>query len=117
MSGVVNKAVADKAVAVRADELIRKPFQPQELISRVKSLLQPKSAEFAGLGKATTPSIALDKLFAPAPAAPAARPIAPFPTRVRLHLARSSRGPAPWPKPSSRVPRRQASNHHNHTRA
>src|SRR6202040_313572 len=39
MSGVVNKTVADKAVAVHADELIRKPFQPQELISRVKALL------------------------------------------------------------------------------
>ncbi|MGB8459077.1 MAG: response regulator, partial [Candidatus Acidiferrum sp.] len=36
MSGVVNKSVADKAVAVKADELIRKPFQPQELIGRVK---------------------------------------------------------------------------------
>src|ERR1700720_1882680 len=42
MSGVVNKTVADKAIAVKADELIRKPFQPQELISRVKSLLGPK---------------------------------------------------------------------------
>jgi CheY-like chemotaxis protein len=42
MSGVVNKTVADKAVAVKADELIRKPFQPQELIGRVKSLLGPK---------------------------------------------------------------------------
>src|SRR5580698_3828096 len=42
MSGVVNKSVADKAVAVKADELIRKPFQPLELISRVKSLLEPK---------------------------------------------------------------------------
>src|SRR5208282_6905774 len=42
MSGVVNKSVADKAVAVKADELIRKPFQPQELIGRVKSLLEPK---------------------------------------------------------------------------
>src|SRR5882762_4536132 len=38
MSGVVNKTVADKAIAVKADELIRKPFQPQELIGRVKSL-------------------------------------------------------------------------------
>src|ERR1700692_4676892 len=28
MSGVVNKSVADKAVAVKADELIRKPFAP-----------------------------------------------------------------------------------------
>jgi len=44
MSGVVNKTVADKAVAVKADELIRKPFQPQELISRVKTLLGPKIA-------------------------------------------------------------------------
>src|SRR5215470_15019578 len=44
MSGVVNKTVADKAVSVRADELIRKPFQPQELIARVKSLLGPKTA-------------------------------------------------------------------------
>src|SRR5271155_2767488 len=64
MSGVVNKTVADKAVAVRADELIRKPFQPQELILRVKSLLQPKSAEFASLSKPSAPGIALDKLFA-----------------------------------------------------
>ena len=37
MSGVVNRAVAEKAMAVRADELIRKPFQPQELILRVKN--------------------------------------------------------------------------------
>src|SRR4029077_16548029 len=44
MSGVVNKSVADKAVTVKADELIRKPFQPQELISRVKALLEPKRA-------------------------------------------------------------------------
>jgi CheY-like chemotaxis protein len=44
MSGVVNKSVADKAVAVHADELMRKPFQPQELIGRVKALLAPKDA-------------------------------------------------------------------------
>ena len=43
MSGVVNKTVADKAVGVKADELIRKPFQPQELIGRVKALLNPKA--------------------------------------------------------------------------
>src|SRR6516162_6034648 len=43
MSGVVNKSVADKAVSVKADELIRKPFQPQELINRVKALLEPKT--------------------------------------------------------------------------
>jgi DNA-binding response OmpR family regulator len=44
MSGVVNKSVAEKAMAVKADELIRKPFQPQELIARVKNLLNPRPA-------------------------------------------------------------------------
>src|SRR6059058_3816415 len=44
MSGVVNRAVAEKAFAVKADELIRKPFQPQDLIARVRHLLQPKAA-------------------------------------------------------------------------
>src|SRR5882757_3061468 len=45
MSGVVNKSVADKAVSVGADELIRKPFQPQDLIARVKGFLEPKSEQ------------------------------------------------------------------------
>jgi CheY-like chemotaxis protein len=73
MSGVVNKTVADKAVSVQADELIRKPFQPQELISRVKSLLYPKEASPAGR-EAAAPSTAnpLSSLFAPPPAQPAA---------------------------------------------
>ena len=44
MSGVVNKAVADRAVSVQADELVRKPFQPQELIGRVRALLNAAKA-------------------------------------------------------------------------
>src|SRR3954454_24112319 len=47
MSGVVNKQVAEKAFSVKADELIRKPFQPGDLIGRVKLLLG-KSARPAG---------------------------------------------------------------------
>ncbi|HTU34655.1 MAG TPA: response regulator [Candidatus Acidoferrum sp.] len=43
MSGIVNREVAERAMAVKADELIRKPFQPQELIARVKKLLNPQS--------------------------------------------------------------------------
>jgi len=39
MSGVVNKEVAEKANDVKADELIRKPFHPQDLVDRVKKLL------------------------------------------------------------------------------
>jgi len=65
MSGVVNKSVADKAVAVKADELIRKPFQPQELISRVKTLLGgSKQPEETPQPKIEVPS-ALSGLFAP----------------------------------------------------
>jgi DNA-binding response OmpR family regulator len=68
MSGVVNKSVADRAVSVKADELIRKPFQPQELISRVKSLLDPKPTSAAAAHDRQTPSSALSGLFAPPPA-------------------------------------------------
>ncbi len=72
MSGVVNKTVADKAVSVQADELIRKPFQPQELIGRVKSLLAPKSATPAATERpapSTSHSApnALSSLFSPPP--------------------------------------------------
>src|SRR6516165_149376 len=42
MSGVVNRAVAERAFSVKADELIRKPFQPQDLIARVRQLLSPR---------------------------------------------------------------------------
>jgi CheY-like chemotaxis protein len=70
MSGVVNKSVADKAVAVKADELIRKPFQPQELIGRVKSLLEPKRVPDASVAERPATSSVLNSLFAPPPPAP-----------------------------------------------
>src|SRR5437870_8993583 len=70
MSGVVNKSVADKAVSVGADELIRKPFQPQELIARVKSFLAPKSDRPAAPtlpAPRPSSSHALNNFFAPPP--------------------------------------------------
>ena len=79
MSGVVNKSVADKAVSVKADELIRKPFQPQELIGRVKSLLEPKSATPAPVVERSTPSNALSNLFSPPPVPVAPRHVTPPP--------------------------------------
>src|SRR5712672_1222526 len=79
MSGVVNKSVADKAVAVKADELIRKPFQPQELIGRVKSLLEPKSAAPAPVADRPLPSNALSNRVSPPPAPAAPRTVAPPP--------------------------------------
>src|SRR5260370_7230714 len=75
MFGVVNKTVADKAVAVKADELIRKPFQPQELIGRVKSLLGPKIAAPPTPERRIGAS-SLQTLFAP-PAPPQAIPATP----------------------------------------
>jgi CheY-like chemotaxis protein len=81
MSGVVNKSVADKAVSVKADELIRKPFQPQELIGRVKSLLNPKDANAAPAQAPEKPFMtgALSGLFAPTPVPAAPRHAAPAP--------------------------------------
>ncbi len=79
MSGVVNKSVADKAVSVKADELIRKPFQPQELIGRVKSLLEPKSATPAPVAERSMPSNALSNLFSPPPIPVSPRSVAPPP--------------------------------------
>ncbi|HXQ25660.1 MAG TPA: response regulator [Candidatus Acidoferrales bacterium] len=107
MSGVVNKAVAEKAMAVKADELIRKPFQPQDLIARVKNLLYPKRAgviasEVSAGDSGDAPrasSQVLTSLFSasPAPAAPAATsprasfaPAAPAAPRVSA--------PAPPPR-------------------
>jgi len=70
MSGVVNKSVADKAVAVKADELVRKPFQPQELINRVKALLDPKGTPAPQTNQERSAgSNALNNLFAPQPRA------------------------------------------------
>jgi CheY-like chemotaxis protein len=103
MSGVVNKSVADKAVSVKADELIRKPFQPQELISRVKSLLEPKSATPAPAIERTRSPNALSSLFAPPPAAP--RPTPPPPPATTPESA--------WPRALAEafMPRPAASAH------
>jgi CheY-like chemotaxis protein len=57
MSGVVNKQVAEKAFSVKADELIRKPFQPGDLIGRVKQLLGKTSKQVpAPVAAPATPS-------------------------------------------------------------
>src|SRR6202158_1347276 len=78
MSGVVNKSVADKAVSVKADELIRKPFQPQELIVRVKGLLGPKLGGTSPVNERSS-SDALGSLFSPLPTQPTISLAPPLP--------------------------------------
>ncbi len=78
MSGVVNRTVAEKAMQVKADELVRKPFQPQDLIARVKSLLNPAGASRGSLrdeeaNSSEAASRVLSGLFSPPAAPPTAR--------------------------------------------
>ena len=110
MSGVVNKAVAEKAMAVKADELVRKPFQPQELIARVKNLLSPKrsvvtvvepaSGESADASRSSAQ--VLTSLFSPNPATPASRPVAPV--AQQRPVAPVAAAPPPAPRPAAPAP-------------
>jgi CheY-like chemotaxis protein len=94
MSGVVNKSVADKAVAVHADELIRKPFQPQELIGRVRTLLAPKEPAGTQATRERGNSNVLQNLFAPA-----APPVAPSPeSAVPTPAAPGTTSEPAWPR-------------------
>jgi CheY-like chemotaxis protein len=63
MSGVVNRAVAERAFAVKANELLRKPFQPQDLISRVRHLLMSKGVSRTLPAAAANASAALSSIF------------------------------------------------------
>ena len=100
MSGVVNKTVADKAIAVKADELIRKPFQPQELIGRVKTLLGPKMAPTPAPERHIGAS-SLQSLFAPPAPPPQAVPAPPPVQALRPVMPPATSVIAPpevWPR-------------------
>jgi CheY-like chemotaxis protein len=113
MSGVVNRAVAEKAMAVRADELI----------ARVKNLLNPKSAGNSGSDASGDDSAeasrassqALSGMFSAGPAAAApASPVAPpsfaAPRAASAPVAAVAPKPivpvpaAPRPAPASSAP-------------
>jgi CheY-like chemotaxis protein len=95
MSGVVNRAVAERAFAVKADELLRKPFQPQDLIARVKHLLKPNGAPAPTPAAAANAAVALSSIFsaAGAPIPPRSAP-APAPVQQRA-VAVAAPAPAP----------------------
>ncbi len=98
MSGVVNRQVAERALAVKADDLIRKPFQPHDLIARVKALLKLNlgQAEAPDVPKTapSTAELALGNLFAP----PTTSTVVPAPAPSVIPApARSVIAPAPKP--------------------
>jgi len=76
MSGVVNRAVAERAFLVKADELLRKPFQPQDLIARVKHLLKPNGAPAPSPASAANAAVALSSIFSAIAPPPQPRPTA-----------------------------------------
>jgi CheY-like chemotaxis protein len=113
MSGVVNRTVAEKAMAVKADELIRKPFQPQDLIARVKNLLYPKPAGRPADEHSTSDSGALGRscsqgltsLFSAGPVPPGApRAVVPSVTARAPRPAVSVVSSSPMPAPAAAVP-------------
>ena len=113
MSGVVNRAVAERAFAVKADELLRKPFQPQDLIARVKHLLKPNGNAVSAPASAVNAAAALSSIFSssvqprpiasqsvPAPgprAVPAIAAAAPAPAVMPSHAPAAIAAPAPVP--------------------
>lgn len=100
MSGVVNRAVAEKAFAVKADELLRKPFQPQDLIARVKHLLKPNGAPAPTPAAAANAAVALSSIFsaaAAAPIPPRSVPATPAPVQQRAVAAAVAAPAMPLP--------------------
>jgi CheY-like chemotaxis protein len=90
MSGVVNKGVAERAFAVHANELIRKPFQPQDLIARVRHLLKAPEAEVTESQAQEDASAVLSSIFSgPMPSRPghgaSSRITGPVPVPPRLN--------------------------------
>lgn len=99
MSGVVNRAVAERAFAVKADELLRKPFQPQDLIARVKHLLKPNGVAAPTPAAAANAAVALSSIFssAAAPIPPRSVPAPPAPVQQRAVAAAAPAPSMPLP--------------------
>ena len=93
MSGVVNKSVAERAFAVHANELIRKPFQPQDLIARVRHLLAVPVETAPPPQECEAASAALSSIFS-----------GPMPSRAGFGRMAASGPLAPPPRVPSMPP-------------
>ena len=94
MSGVVNRAVAERAFAVKADELVRKPFQPQDLIARVKHLLKPNGAPAPTPAAAANAAVALSSIFSAAAVPMPPRSVVPAPAPAQQRAVAAAPAPA-----------------------
>jgi CheY-like chemotaxis protein len=108
MSGVVNKDVAEKAHEVKADELIRKPFHPQDLVTRVKKLLdrgEPEQAPAQIPAQAETGQVSpLTQLFERTGGFSSQRPPAPSPAPAVTHAVPQYTQPAAPPPVAKQTP-------------
>jgi DNA-binding response OmpR family regulator len=107
MSGIVNQEVAEKAHDVKADELLRKPFHPQDLVARVKKLLHRDVSAEKSAPAENAPISPLSQLFG-FPVPPSAAP--PAPSSVSAQPQRAVAPPAspaaaqPAQRPASSAP-------------
>jgi CheY-like chemotaxis protein len=103
MSGIVNQEVAEKAHEVKADELLRKPFHPQDLVARVKKLLHRDTSAEKPAQSEAAPVNPLSQLFGfPVPPA-AARPATP-PAPVQRATSPSPASATTAPVPHTAAP-------------
>jgi CheY-like chemotaxis protein len=103
MSGVVNKEVAERAHEVKADELIRKPFHPHDLVERVKKLLDRSEPEQTSTQKDVEHSNPLTQLFERAAKLSPQVPQAPRPAPSARALPQAVQAAAP-PAVAKRTP-------------
>jgi CheY-like chemotaxis protein len=107
MSGIVNQEVAEKAHDVKADELLRKPFHPQDLVTRVKKLLNRDVSVEKSSSVENAPVNPLSQLFGfpvPASLAPPATSSVPAPPQRATAPPTSPAVAQPTPRAASSVP-------------
>jgi DNA-binding response OmpR family regulator len=91
LSGIVNQEVAERAHEVKADELLRKPFHPQDLVARVKKLLSRNTAAEKPAPVETAAVNPLSQLFGfPVPATVPATSAVPPATTQRAGVLSAS---------------------------
>jgi CheY-like chemotaxis protein len=104
MSGIVNQEVAEKAHDVKADELLRKPFHPQDLVTRVRKLLHRDVSVEKSTPAENVPANPLSQLFGfpvPVSVAPPATSSLPAPTQRPTAPSASPAALQPAPRAAS----------------